>query len=110
MSESTTTEEPANGVTPHQGSFGLNVHVSLHPVLFHKITILRSSSTLPSSFRAVLREVTYHLGYEATKTLTTREVAISVPNGAHDHFECSGHKLVERIALIPILRSGLVRS
>lgn len=89
------------------GSFGHNVHISEHPVLFHKITILRSSSTLPSSYRAVLREVTYHLGYEATKTLTTRDVAVSVPIGAHDHMECTGHKLVERIALIPILRSGL---
>lgn len=95
-----------------------NVHVSAHPVLSHKITKLRSSATRPSDFRAVLREVTYHLGYEATSKLTTRPVAISVPvpvahhsNGnnktQHDHMDYEGVKIKERVALIPILRSGL---
>jgi uracil phosphoribosyltransferase len=78
-----------------------------HPVLLHKIIILRSSSTPPASFRAVLREVTYHLGYEATSSLTTRPVAITVPFGK-EHVEASGHKLVERVSLIPILGLGMV--
>ena len=86
--------------------FGDQVHESSHPVLLHKITILRSSSTIPAAFRAVLREVTYHLGYEATSSLTTRPVAITVPLG-HEHVEASGQKLVERLSIIPILRSGL---
>ena len=88
------------------GEFGDQVHESKHPLLLHKITILRSSSTAPASFRAALREVTYHLGYEATAKLTTRSVAITVPVG-RDHIEAAGHKLVERAAIIPILRSGL---
>uniref|UniRef100_A0A7S1GHZ8 uracil phosphoribosyltransferase n=1 Tax=Cyclophora tenuis TaxID=216820 RepID=A0A7S1GHZ8_CYCTE len=83
-----------------------NVHVSTHPVLSHKITILRSSSTLPSAFRSVLREVTYHLGYEATSGLTTRKVDITVPKGK-DQLEATGTKLRERVAMIPIMRSGL---
>ena len=86
--------------------FGDQVHESAHPVLLHKITILRSSSTIPASFRAVLREVTYHLGYEATSSLHTRPVPITVPLGK-EHVEASGHKLVERVSIIPILRSGL---
>ena len=88
---------------------GPKVQVSKHPVLSHKITVLRSSTTKPSSFRAVLKEITYHLGYEATSTLKTKPVAISVPSESLDlsHAECTGQKLAERVALVPILRSGL---
>jgi uracil phosphoribosyltransferase len=95
--------------------FGPNVHVSSHPILTHKITKLRSSATPPAVFRDVLRELTYHLGYEATRRLTTRPVAISVPvpktdehgNKYEDHVEYTGYKLKEEVALIPIMRSGL---
>lgn len=87
------------------------LNVSGHPVLAHKITILRSSETRPGTFRAVLREVTYHLAYEATTTLSTRPIDITVPvtgtDDPHGTMECVGHKLKEHIALIPILRSGL---
>lgn len=89
------------------GEFGDQVHESKHPVNLHKITLLRSSSTVPAAFRAALREVTYHLGYEATSKLTTRPVPITVPHGADEHIEATGQKLVERVAILPILRSGL---
>eukprot|EP00579_Thalassiosira_antarctica_P001449 CAMPEP_0201865652 /NCGR_PEP_ID=MMETSP0902-20130614/471_1 /ASSEMBLY_ACC=CAM_ASM_000551 /TAXON_ID=420261 /ORGANISM="Thalassiosira antarctica, Strain CCMP982" /LENGTH=273 /DNA_ID=CAMNT_0048390457 /DNA_START=164 /DNA_END=985 /DNA_ORIENTATION=- len=88
--------------------YGPNVHVSKHPVLAHKLSILRSSSTSPSSFRAALREITFHLGYEATATLTTRDIPITVPATNHtDHIDAIGQKVKEKVALIPILRSGL---
>ena len=93
-------------ITTDVDSFGPNVHISSHPVLSHKISILRSSSTPPSEFRRALREITFHLGYEATSTLTTKPVALSVPVG-HDHIDSTGTKIAERIALVPILRSGL---
>lgn len=83
-----------------------NIHVSKHPVLSHKISILRSSSTNPSSFRSVLREITFHLGYEATANLNTKPVALTVPV-KNDHVDCTGKQLSERVAMIPILRSGL---
>lgn len=83
-----------------------NVHVSSHPVLSHKISILRSSETKPSAFRSVLRELTFHLGYEATSNLTTKPVSLTVPVG-HDHIECTGKKIADNVALVPILRSGL---
>ena len=83
-----------------------NIHVSKHPLLSHKISILRSSSTNPSSFRSTLRELTFHLGYEATSTLSTKPVALTVPVG-RDHVDCIGKKLADRVALVPILRSGL---
>ena len=82
------------------------IHISKHPVLSHKISILRSSSTIPSSFRSVLREITFHLGYEATTSLATKPVALTVPVG-HDHVDYTGKALAERVALVPILRSGL---
>lgn len=92
-------------------SYGERVRVSKHPIVAHKTAILRSSTTKPSVFRAVLRELTYHLGYEATSTLTTKPVDLSVPvptqNGGLDHVECQGQKIKEHVALIPILRSGL---
>jgi uracil phosphoribosyltransferase len=88
--------------------FGDNVHVSVHPIIAHKITILRSSQTHCGTFRAVLKELTYHLGYEATTNLTTKPVDISVPTAVPDeHIDWKGSKLVERVALIPIMRSGL---
>mmetsp|Transcript_52284 Transcript_52284/g.61045 ORF Transcript_52284/g.61045 Transcript_52284/m.61045 type:complete len:279 (+) Transcript_52284:37-873(+) len=84
----------------------VNVHVSNHPLLAHKVSILRSSSTIPHAFRSVLREITFHLGYEAMSSLTTRPVNITVPNST-DHVSFVGKKISERITLIPILRSGL---
>jgi uracil phosphoribosyltransferase len=88
-------------------NFGPNVHVSSHPIIAHKITILRSSTTPCGTFRAVLKEVTYHLGYEATTALNTEPIEISVPYGKDGHRDAVGQKLLERIALIPIMRSGL---
>ena len=89
--------------------FGANVHVSAHPIIAHKITTLRSSATRCGTFRAALKEVTYHLGYEATNSLTTKPVDISVPSAIdkNEHIDWKGKKLVERVALIPIMRSGL---
>jgi uracil phosphoribosyltransferase len=89
-------------------AYGLNVHVSRHPVLAHKLSILRSSSTPPSSFRAVLRQITFHLGYEATSALSTKAIPITVPGTNHtDHIDAIGQKISDKVALIPILRSGL---
>lgn len=95
-----------NGKAKETVALSPNVHVSSHPVLSHKITVLRSSSTLPSVFRPLLREVTYHLGYEATASLSVKPISISVPVG-DDHIDHMGVQIKERVALIPILRSGL---
>lgn len=80
------------------------LHICNHPVLRHKLTILRSSATHSGTFRALVKEITYHLGYEATNTLALQNVQISVPP---HHSEVTGKKLSDTVALIPILRSGL---
>jgi uracil phosphoribosyltransferase len=90
--------------------FGPNIHISSHPVLFHKISVLRSATTQSGIFRSVLREVTYHLGYEATKDLKTKSVPVTVSFGKEseeEHLDCMGYKISDRVSLIPILRSGL---
>lgn len=91
--------------------YGERVHISKHPIVAHKTSILRSSTTIPSVFRAVLKELTYHLGYEATSTLSLKPIQLSVPvptnAGGVEHMECEGQKIKEHVALIPILRSGL---
>jgi len=90
--------------------FGPNVHVSSHPVLSHKITILRSSQTRAGTFRAAMKEITYHLAYEATRHLKTKTVPVSVTipkTHPPEHADCRGHKLRDRVAIVPILRSGL---
>jgi len=71
-------------------------------VLAHKLSALRSSETGPAEFRRVLREITFYLGYEATNSLTTKDVPISTPQA-----QTTGQKLNQNIALVPIMRAGL---
>lgn len=107
MTATTASSSHASEHCQNEHTFGPNVHISSHPIIAHKITILRSSTTPCGTFRAVLKELTYHLGYEATTTLHTDPIEISVPYGKEGHRDAIGQKLVERIALIPIMRSGL---
>lgn len=95
MTSSTTTATPPP-----------NTHVSKHPIISHKISVLRSSSTIPSAFRSNLRELTFHLGYEATTSLTLESVALTVPN-KDEHIDVTGSALNQKVALVPIMRSGL---
>lgn len=41
-----------------------NVHVSSHPLIAHKLTLLRNNKTKCDEFRRILREITFYLGYE----------------------------------------------
>jgi uracil phosphoribosyltransferase len=109
MATNASKDESVASTTSNGLLFGENVHVSVHPVISHKITQLRSSATNCGTFRNILKEVTYHLGYEATTKLTTKPVNINVPVGKdyQHHHDFVGRKLVEQVALIPILRSGL---
>jgi uracil phosphoribosyltransferase len=78
------------------------VHVSNHPLIRHKVTKLRDIRTEPKKFREVIREVAILLAYEATQDLTLEEVAVTTPLT-----ETIGHKLKDKIGLVPILRAGL---
>lgn len=78
------------------------VYVSEHPLVKHKLTLLRSIETEPKKFRELIRELAMLLCYEATEDLDLNPVKVESPMG-----EADGHLLAEKIGLIPILRAGL---
>ncbi len=75
---------------------------SNHPLIHHKLALLRDVNTEPKRFRELVREVTWLLLYEATEDLTPVERAITTPMGS-----AMGKILAEEIAFAPILRAGL---
>lgn len=79
-----------------------NVFPSLHPLMNTKLTILRNVETEPKKFREVVREIAVMLAYEATQDLATRPTNVQTPLALTE-----GSDLMERIGLVPILRSGL---
>ena len=79
-----------------------NVFPSTHPLMATKLTILRNVETEPKKFREVVREIAAMLAYEATQDLATRPTTVQTPLALTD-----GTDLMERIGLVPILRSGL---
>jgi len=78
------------------------VHISPHPLVQHKLTLLRDHGTDPKLFRELLREIAVLLAYEATTDLATEEVMVMTPLG-----QARGRRLRERVGLVPILRAGL---
>jgi len=78
------------------------VHVSNHPLILHKLSLLRDVSTKPKKFRELVRELAILLAYEATADLSLEPVDVVTPMG-----ETTGHTLKEKIGLVPILRAGL---
>ena len=78
------------------------VHVSTHPLVQHKLTLLRDQRTDPKMFRELLREMAVLIAYEATADLATDEVTVTTPMG-----QAIGCHLRERVGLVPILRAGL---
>ncbi len=78
------------------------VHISSHPLVQHKMALLRDQRTDPKKFRELMREIASLLAYEATADLATEEVMITTPLG-----QVAGRRLCERVGLVPILRAGL---
>jgi uracil phosphoribosyltransferase len=74
-----------------------------HPLVQHKLTILRDRSSSILLFRTVVRETATLLCYEVTRDLPTDLVQIETPNGATEAPVIAGKKLV----FAPILRAGL---
>ncbi len=78
------------------------IHESQHPLVKHKLTLLRNKATKPKKFRELIRELAILLSYEATADLDAKEVVVETPMGMAD-----GHQLLEKVGLVPILRAGL---
>jgi len=75
---------------------------STHPLVKHKLTLLRNVTTTPKKFRELIRELAMLLCYEATSNLGLKAITVESPMG-----EAAGSELVDKIGLIPILRAGL---
>lgn len=78
------------------------VYESSHPVVRHKVTLLRSKDTDSKTFRELVREIAILLAYEATADLKTSPARVETPLAP-----ANGAKLDEMVGLIPVLRAGL---
>lgn len=79
------------------------VHIFDHPLIQHKLAILRDENTGVKEFREIVSEIATLMCYEATRDLPTREVEIKTPV-ATGTFKCLTGK---KLAIVPILRAGL---
>jgi len=78
------------------------VHVSQHPLVLHKLSVLRDKETDHRAFRELVRELALLLTYEATRDLPLQPKTVTTPMG-----EAKGYKSEDAIGLVPILRAGL---
>ncbi len=78
------------------------VYVSQHPLVLHKLSVLRSVDTDHRSFRELVRELALLLCYEATQDLTLSPHEVTTPMGT-----AQGYKSEDAIGLVPVLRAGL---
>ncbi len=79
------------------------LHVVNHPLITHKLSIMRNKKTGSKDFRQLLEEIAMLMGYELTRDLPTEEIAIETPICKMQAQVISGKKL----AIVPILRAGL---
>ena len=79
------------------------VHVLDHPLLQHKLSILRDERTGSKEFREVVSEIATLMCYEATRDLPLEEVEIKTPITTGKFKMLAGKKL----AIVPVLRAGL---
>lgn len=73
-----------------------------HPLIQHKLTLMRDENTDTKSFRENLNEIAKLMTYEATKNLKTKDKEVTTPI-----MTTTGCELDDKVAIIPILRAGL---
>jgi len=81
----------------------MRIHVANHPLITHKLTVLRDKSTPSPVFRQLVEELVTLLAYEATRDVKTEAVTVDTPVT-----KAQGMKLSRpRPIIIPVLRAGL---
>jgi uracil phosphoribosyltransferase len=79
------------------------VTITNHPLIQHKLSILRDKNTSSKDFRTLVSEIAMLECYEATRDLPVQEIEIETPIG-----KCIAHNLEgKKLAFVPILRAGL---
>lgn len=81
----------------------MKVFVFDHPLIQHKISLLRDKNTSTKEFRELVSEIAMLMGYEVTRNMPLKEVEIETPVGIAKTKVISGKKL----GIVPILRAGL---
>lgn len=79
-----------------------NITILKHPLIEHKLAILRNRDTDNKLFRETLNELSYLIVYEITRDLKLKDVLIQTPLAP-----CHCQQLEEQVLLVPILRAGL---
>jgi len=79
------------------------VHIIDHPMIQHKLSIMRDKSTGSKDFRQLLDEISLLMGYEVTRDIPLTDYEIETPICPMTAKRVDGHKL----AIVPILRAGL---
>ena len=79
------------------------LHVINHPMIQHKLTIMRKKETGSKDFRQLLNEISLLMGYEVTRDIPLEPVEIETPICPMKAAKVSGRKL----AIVPILRAGM---
>ena len=79
------------------------LHIIDHPMVQHKLSIMRDKNTGPKDFRQLLTEISLLMGYEVTRDLALDPIEIETPICKTTAYQISGKKL----AIVPILRAGV---
>lgn len=78
------------------------IHISNHPLVKHKLTILRDAQTSSREFRRLVRDLSILLGVEATTDVAFEEKTVQTPVD-----QATGITVTDRIGLVPIMRAGM---
>ena len=78
------------------------LHLMDHPLIHHKISMLRMRETNSKDFRQLVNEIALLIGYEATRDLELEDAPIVTPM-----MPTTGHFLSKNVCLVPVLRAGL---
>ena len=80
-----------------------NLNILSHPLITHKLSLMREKDTSTNQFRMLLKEISLLMGYEVTRQLPLRSQNIETPVGPAEGLYIAGKKMV----IVPILRAGL---
>lgn len=81
----------------------MQVQVIDHPLIQHKVTLMRKKETGSKDFRNLLEEITMLMGYEITRDLPLEDIDVETPVAMMKGKQISGRK----IGIVPVLRAGL---
>ena len=84
------------------GGNEMQIQVIDHPLIQHKLTIMRQKETSSGDFRKLLKEITLLMGYELTRDLPMEDIEIETPLEVMKGKRVAGKKVV----IVPILRAG----